>query len=44
MSDRSLNWPLWTGLALSVVALFSYALFFYRFPITSHVDQLALAQ
>jgi len=41
MSDRSLNWPLWTGLALSVVALFSYALFFYRFPITRDVPWLS---
>jgi hypothetical protein len=37
MEDRRLNWPLWTGLVLSVVAFFSYPLFFYRFPVTRDV-------
>ena len=37
MNDRRVNWPLWTGLALSVIAVFSYALFFYRFPVTRDV-------
>jgi len=37
MNDRRVNWPLWTGLALSVIAVASYVLFFYRFPITRDV-------
>jgi len=37
MNDRPINWPLWTGLALSVIAVVSYAVFFYRFPITRDV-------
>ncbi|HEV2721423.1 MAG TPA: hypothetical protein VG323_15485 [Thermoanaerobaculia bacterium] len=37
MNDRRVNWPLWTGLVLSVVAVVSYAVFFYRFPITRDV-------
>jgi hypothetical protein len=37
MNDRRLNWPLWIGLALSVLAVVSYAVFFYRFPITRDV-------
>lgn len=37
MNDRRVNWPLWTGLVLSVFAVFSYLLFFYRFPITRDV-------
>ena len=37
MNDRRFNWPLWAGLLLSVVAVFSYAFFFYRFPITRDV-------
>ncbi len=37
MNDRRLNWPLWTGLALSVIAVASYAVFFDRFPITRDV-------
>lgn len=35
--SRRFNWPLWTGFALSIAALFSYFLFFYRFPITRDV-------
>ncbi|HEX9160192.1 MAG TPA: hypothetical protein VF980_00685 [Thermoanaerobaculia bacterium] len=34
---RRLNWPLWTGLALSVVAFISYFTFFVRFPVTRDV-------
>ena len=37
MNDRRFNWPLWTGLLLSIVAVVSYVLFFYRFPITRDV-------
>ncbi|HYU26103.1 MAG TPA: hypothetical protein VEO74_12925 [Thermoanaerobaculia bacterium] len=37
MNDRRWNWPLWTGLALSVIAVVSYAFFFDRFPITRDV-------
>jgi hypothetical protein len=37
MNDRRFNWPLWAGLLLSVVAVVSYAFFFYRFPITRDV-------
>jgi len=37
MNERRFNWPLWTGLVLSVVAVFSYPFFFYRFPITRDV-------
>ena len=37
MNERRFNWALWAGLALSVVAVFSYAFFFYRFPITRDV-------
>jgi AhpC/TSA family len=34
MNARSLNWPLWTGFLLAVVALISYPFFFVRFPAT----------
>lgn len=37
MNERRFNWPLWTGLALSVIAVVSYAVFFDRFPITRDV-------
>jgi hypothetical membrane protein len=37
MNERRWNWPLWSGLALSVIGVFSYAFFFYRFPITRDV-------
>ena len=37
MTDRRWNWPLWAGLALSVIGVFSYAFLFYRFPITRDV-------
>src|ERR1051326_2435081 len=37
MNDRRVNWSLWTGLALSVIAVASYVLVFYRFPITRDV-------
>ena len=42
MNERRFNWPLWTGLVLSVVAVFSYAFFFYRFPITRDVPWVSL--
>ena len=29
-----INWPIWTGFALSLAALFSYPLVFVRWPIT----------
>lgn len=31
---RRLNWPLWTGFLLSVVAFFSFVFVFSRFPVT----------
>lgn len=34
MKTRSFNWPVWTGLLLSVVAFLSYFLVFVRFPFT----------
>ena len=37
MNERRANWPLWTGLVLAVVAVASYPLFFYRYPITRDV-------
>src|SRR4051794_25052123 len=37
MNDRRVNWPLWSGLALSVIAVAGYILFFVRFPITRDV-------
>jgi len=37
MNERRFNWMLWSGLALAVVAFFSYFLFFARFPITRDV-------
>ena len=37
MNERSVHWPLWSGLALSVAAFFSYFAFFYRFPVTRDV-------
>ena len=37
MNDRRVNWPLWSGLVLSVIAVVSYAVFFDRFPITRDV-------
>jgi hypothetical protein len=32
--DRRWNWPLWTGLALSLIAFISYFAFFHQFEIT----------
>jgi hypothetical protein len=37
MLSRRWNWPLWTGLALVLVALLSYFLLFARFPVTRDV-------
>src|SRR4051794_4876975 len=37
MKDRRVNWPLWTGLALSVIAVAGYILVFDRYPITRDV-------
>jgi len=37
MNERRWNWPLWTGLALVLIGFLSYALLFYRFPITRDV-------
>jgi hypothetical protein len=37
MNGRSIHWPLWSGLALSVVAFLSYFFFFSRFPVTRDV-------
>jgi hypothetical protein len=34
---RRVNWPLWTGFVLAIVAFFSYLFFFVRFPITRDV-------
>ena len=32
--NRRWNWPLWSGLALSLVAFVTYFAFFLRFPVT----------
>ena len=37
MNERRFNWPLWSGLVLAVLAVASYPLFFYRFPVTRDV-------
>jgi hypothetical protein len=37
LMPRPFNWQLWSGFALSVVALVSYFVFFARFPITRDV-------
>jgi hypothetical protein len=37
---KRINWPLWTGLILSVVAFISYFTLFVRFPITRDVPWL----
>ncbi len=34
---RRMNWPLWSGLAVSILAFLSYPLLFVRFPITRDV-------
>jgi hypothetical protein len=39
---RRFNWQLWSGFALSVVALISYFAFFARFPITRDVPWVNL--
>jgi len=35
--ERKANWLPWAGFLLSLVAAFSYPLFFYRFPVTRDV-------
>lgn len=42
MTPRTSNWPIWTGLLLSVVAMVSYPFFFVRFPITRDVPWVNL--
>lgn len=37
MTQSRWNWPLWTGLILSVIAFLSYFLFFALFPITRDI-------
>ena len=37
MEKSRWNWPVWLGFLLSVLAVLSYPLFFYRFPITRDV-------
>jgi len=37
MNSRRWNWPLWSGLALTIVTFFSYVYFFSQFPITRDV-------
>jgi flagellar biosynthesis component FlhA len=34
MNIRKLNWPIWLGLLVSILAFLSYPLFFVRFPVT----------
>jgi hypothetical protein len=34
MNVRRLNWPLWTGFLLTLIASFSYFAFFVKFPAT----------
>src|SRR5437870_3285722 len=34
---KSRNWPLWTGLVVTLVAFFSYLFVFTRFPITRDI-------
>ena len=40
--SRRFNWQLWSGFALSIVALVSYFVFFARFPITRDVPWASL--
>lgn len=37
MKTRTLNWPVWAGLLLSVAAFLSYFFLFVRFPLTRDV-------
>jgi peptidoglycan/LPS O-acetylase OafA/YrhL len=34
MTDRRFNWPIWTGLLLSLIAFISYFTVFVSFPVT----------
>src|ERR1051325_6881307 len=36
-APRAAHWPLWFGVALAVVGGFSYAVFFFRFPLPRDV-------
>jgi hypothetical protein len=36
-SESSFNWPLWSGIVLTIVAFASYFVFFARFPVTRDV-------
>ncbi|HXA19640.1 MAG TPA: hypothetical protein VN380_21810 [Thermoanaerobaculia bacterium] len=40
--SRRINWPLWSGFALSIAAFFSYFSFFILFPITRDVPWATL--
>jgi hypothetical protein len=40
--SRRINWPLWSGFALSLAAFLSYFFFFVRFPITRDVPWATL--
>ena len=42
MNARRWNWPLWSGLLLSIAAFVSYFLFFARFEITRDVPWVNL--
>jgi ribose/xylose/arabinose/galactoside ABC-type transport system permease subunit len=42
MNSRRFNWPLWSGLALSIVAFLSYFFLFARFPLTRDVPWASL--
>ena len=37
VKSRSWNWSLWAGFVLSVAALLSYFLLFYRYPVTRDI-------
>jgi drug/metabolite transporter (DMT)-like permease len=42
VNTRRWNWPLWTGLVLSVLAFFSYFFLFYRWPVTRDIPWVNL--
>jgi hypothetical protein len=37
MSERRFNWPLWSGLVLTLIAFVSYFFIFVKFPVTRDV-------
>jgi hypothetical protein len=43
MRVTKLNWPLWAGFLLSLVAFISYPVFFIRFPVTRNFPWANLA-